>query len=838
MDENNNTQANKCVSVIMPCYNDGKYIEEAIASINLQTYNNIELIVINDSSDDDYTIKVIQKLRKNGVFVLDCDKGGPARARNIGISYAKGEYILPLDSDDIIEPTYIEKAAAILYSSDDIGCVYCEAEFFGERNGKWELPPFSIEQMLANNVVFATAMFRKSDWELVGGYDEGFIHGLEDYDFWISLIELGRAFYRIPQILFHYRIKKVSRSSKFDSNAGAVRKTQKLIFKKHSEIFLKYRPHHARNNTLRSILRPLLRIYRRLPIPKVIRIKLRNMAHKLYHFIKRISSKNKNYSYNQWIAENEPTRSVLRAQKKYKFAYNPKISLVMPMYNTDIEFFKVLIQSLIAQTYKNWELCAADGSSVKNDTIEKICQTDSRIKYNFIGENKGVSGNTNEAIKMVTGDYIGFIDHDDVLPPFSIFEVATCINETPEVEFIYSDEDRIKESTRFAPNFKNDFAPDTLRSGNFVCHLFVLKKDLLEKLGDLRSQYDGSQDFDLALRASEMTSKIVHIRKILYHWRMHSKSFSQTSNAPFDAGTHAIKDHIERIGANGDVEYEGGGIYRVIYDIKGNPSISILIPNKDQIDLLKQCVETILQITTYSNYELVIIENNSENLSTFEYYTELEMNPRIRILRYAEKGFNYSKLINFGVNNCNSDYVVQLNNDTKMLTPNWLELMLGFAQRQDVGAVGAAQYLVDSWLRQAGHRFTPTEVTAHIYSWDQSNKINRLEYWDRIQNYSAISGACVMSRRALYEKVGFMDTNLAQEYNDIDFCMKLRALGLLVVYNPLVEFIHYESKSRGRPNTPEKRERYDRETSYFMNKWKKELNAGDPYFNIDRERVT
>jgi GT2 family glycosyltransferase len=277
---------------------------------------------------------------------------------------------------------------------------------------------------------------------------------------------------------------------------------------------------------------------------------------------------------------------------------------------------------------------------------------------------------------------------------------------------------------------------------------------------------------------------------------------------------------------------EPSGIYNTVCDVIDNPSVSIIIPNKDQISLLKQCLESVLKLTTYANYELVIIENNSEDAETFAYYEQLEKNPKIRVLRYLEKGFNYSKIINFGVNNCSSDYIVQLNNDTKLITPNWLELMLGFAQRPDVGAVGVTQYMPDSKIRQAGHILCENGAIAYISKWEPHDKTGADFHNDRIQNVSAVSGFCVMTRKELYERVGYMDENLAQEYNDIDFCMKLRAMGLLIVYNPLVEFIHYESKTRGRPDTPEKRARYNREVAYFKSKWKKELKAGDPYFRL------
>ena len=334
--------------------------------------------------------------------------------------------------------------------------------------------------------------------------------------------------------------------------------------------------------------------------------------------------------YAAWIKTNEPTEEELEKQRKHKFKISPKISVVVPMYNTKVGFFEELVNSLISQTYSNWELCLADGSEKKNHAIEEITKKDERIKYHFIGENKNISGNTNEAIKMATGDFIGLLDHDDVLPAFALYEVVDAINKNPDVEFLYSDEDKInvEVQNRFDAYFKPDFSPDTLRSLNYICHFSVFKKTLMDKLGGFRSEYDGAQDYDIILRMSEETDKIVHISKILYHWRVHGQSTAKdlaTKPYTFEAGKRALEDHLKRLNYDAIVrEGKFSGSYEVEYKVKGNPKVSILIPNKDGIDILKVCIDSILKKTTYDNYEIDIIENNSVEKETFELLDEYQ----------------------------------------------------------------------------------------------------------------------------------------------------------------------------------------------------------------------
>mgnify|MGYP002571688944 CR=1 FL=1 len=544
--------------------------------------------------------------------------------------------------------------------------------------------------------------------------------------------------------------------------------------------------------------------------------------------------------YQIWINKNEPNEEELEKQKNTKFDINPKISIIIPMYNTPEKFFEELVDELIEQTYPNWELCLADGSPEKNEKLEKIYKKDKRIKYKFIGKNKGISGNTNAALELATGDFIALLDHDDLLPKFSLYEIVKCINKNPDVDFIYTDEDKFEElgGKRYDPYFKSDFAPDTLRANNFICHFSIFKKELMKELGGFRSEFDGAQDYDIILRMSEKAKKIIHIPKILYHWRVHALSTAKSGGTAkpyaYEAGIKAVQAHIDRIGLKGEVVSGNTlGTYKVNYEIKGNPKVSIIIPNKDYVSTLKVCLKSIAKLTTYENYEVIVVENNSEEQKTFDYYDEINGKDKVKVVKYPEKGFNYSKIINYGVANSDGEYIIQLNNDTELITPNWIEEMLGFAQREDVGAVGAELFYPDKSIQHAGIIIGIGGVAGHVFRNIPHGMHGYFSKDAMIQNMSAVTAACIMAPRKMYEAVGNMDEKFEVAFNDVDFCLKIREQGKLIVYNPYVQFIHYESKSRGFEDTLEKQKRFKGEVERFQKKWKKILKDGDPYYNIN-----
>lgn len=546
--------------------------------------------------------------------------------------------------------------------------------------------------------------------------------------------------------------------------------------------------------------------------------------------------------YKIWMEKNELTKEEIERQKAYKFNFSPKISIVVPMYNTDEIFFKELVESIENQTYSNWELCLADGSETQNESLKQYYEKNKKIKYKFLNENKGISENTNKAIEMATGEYIGFLDHDDLISQDALFEMVKVINENQNAEFIYSDEDKIDEQyERFEPYFKPDYSPETLACNNYITHFVVVKKELLDRVGKLNSEFNGAQDFDFVLRATSEAKDVVHISKILYHWRVHKSSTANVADAKpyaYEAGKRAVEAHLKRTGRNGIVEdgQDVPGIYKIKYEIEGNPKVSILIPNKDNINLLKTCIDSILKLTTYKNYEIVVIENNSEKKETLEYYNEISKNENVRILNSGIKEFNYSKIINFGVQNVDSEFVIQLNNDTKILNSDWLENMVGYAQNKEIGAVGARLYYEDKTIQHAGIIVGLSGIAGNMLV---NLPYGKHAYFGReaaTRNVAAVTGACLLCRRELYEEVGFMnEEKFKVAFNDVDFCLKLLEKGYRNIYNPYVELIHYESKSRGYEYTKEQEERFNKESENFKTKWKKYIDY-DPYYNINFSR--
>lgn len=548
--------------------------------------------------------------------------------------------------------------------------------------------------------------------------------------------------------------------------------------------------------------------------------------------------------YKIWMEKHKLTAEEIENQKKYKFNYNPKISVVVPMYNTDEVFFKELIESLNNQTYSNWELCLADGSQEQNENLKKYYENNEKIKYNFLNANKGISENTNAAIDMASGEFIGFLDHDDLLSQDALFEMVKTINENQDAEFIYSDEDKIDERyERFEPYFKPDYSPETLACNNYITHFVVVKKELINKVGKLNSEFNGAQDFDFVLRATKSAKEVVHISKILYHWRVHKSSTANVADAKpyaYEAGVRAVESYVKSLGRNAVVEdgQDVPGIYKIKYEIVENPKVSILIPNKDNVNLLKTCIDSILKLTTYDNYEIVIIENNSEKKETLEYYNEISKNEKVRVINSGIKEFNYSKIINFGVKNAIGEFVIQLNNDTKVLTPDWLENMVGYAQNKEIGAIGARLYYEDKTIQHAGIIIGLSGIAGNMLV---NLPYGKHAYFGReaaTRNVAAVTGACLLCRKELYEEVGFMDEeNFKVAFNDVDFCLKLLDKGYRNIYNPYVELIHYESKSRGYEYTKEQEERFNNESENFKAKWKKYIDY-DPYYNINFTRKT
>lgn len=559
---------------------------------------------------------------------------------------------------------------------------------------------------------------------------------------------------------------------------------------------------------------------------------------KLYFkYLNKKQMNNVSQNYYDYIKNNEPNEVELEKQKKEKFEYSPLISIVIPLYNTPKEFFNELIDSILKQTYTNWQLCLADGSK---ETFEYISEeiNDDRILYKLLEKNGGISENTNEAIKMSTGEYIVFCDHDDLLAPNALYEIIKALNENKKTDFIYSDEDILDGNVRKNPHFKPDFSIDLLRSYNYICHLVTVKRELLNKVGMLRKEYDGAQDYDFVLRATNKAENIVHISKVLYHWRSHSNSTAGSSESKtyvFEAGKKAIEYNLKENGISGTVSMleDEPGRYRINYEIIGNPKVSIIIPNKDAKSDLKNCIDSILK-STYNNYEIIIVENNSTKEETFKYYEKLQKeysNIFVKEMKIDE--FNYSKINNYGEKFAKGDYILLLNNDTKVISNDWIENMLGICQREDVGIVGAKLLYPDNTTQHVGVVVGIGGVAGHVNTNLRENEPGYFSRATVINNFSAVTAACLMVKRNLYEEVGGLTEEFKVAFNDIDFCLKVREKGYLVVLNPFSKLTHYESKTRGMEDTKEKIKRFESEMDLFKSKWKNILENGDPYYNIN-----
>lgn len=600
-----------------------------------------------------------------------------------------------------------------------------------------------------------------------------------------------------------------------------------------------------------------------------------NICRKSYRYLKRKGFKQftkrvsdvvlgiDSISYERWRRKYGVKKQELEGQKALHFEYEPKISIVVPLYKTPEKFLREMIASVQAQTYSNWELILSDGSGAdsplkkflseyrhvdpdqmklqRDDAQQKTLKGDPRIAVVQNNCQLRIAPNTNAAMKAATGEYLVFGDHDDLFAPDALFECVRILNEKPETELIYTDEDKVDASGKkyFEPHFKPDYSPDLLCSMNYFCHLVMVKRELWERTGYLDPEFDGAQDYDYVLRCTEQTKpvRIVHIPKILYHWRSHGESTAENPESKryaFDAGRRAIQAHYDRLGIKAKViDGEYAGIYHSDYEITGEPLISILIPNKDHTADLRKCIESIETKSDYRNYEFIVIENNSTEPETFEEYKKLEQEyEKVHVVYYeGPKEFNYSSINNFGAKYANGEYYLLLNNDTEIIGADCLRQMLGYCQRKEVAITGALLYYEDDTIQHAGVVLGFGGIAGHTFIGEKRGDNG---YFSRIicaQNYSAVTAACMMVKASVFHEVGGMSEELKVAFNDIDFCMKVRQAGYLIVYNPRAELYHYESKSRGLENTQEKIERFNRETACFLDKWGEQVKAGDPYYN-------
>lgn len=543
--------------------------------------------------------------------------------------------------------------------------------------------------------------------------------------------------------------------------------------------------------------------------------------------------------YGPWYQAYVPDQETLEAQKKHKFDYRPLISIAVPAYQTPVEFLKQMIESLISQTYPEWELCIANASP-DNEEMQRVLADysakDSRVRFCNLKENLGIAENTNRAFSMAKGEFMGLLDHDDLLAPNALYEIVQALQDHPQADALYTDEDKVTTELdeHFQPHLKPDFNLDLLRSNNYICHFFVVRRSIVEKAGGFRKEFDGAQDYDFIFRCTENAREVLHVPEILYHWRTHKASTADNPASKmyaFEAGKRAIEANLERTGTKGVVSHtQDLGFYRVKYPVQGKPLVSVIIPNKDEKETLQTCMEMLNNNTSYQNFEIIIIENNSTTDEIFRYYKELSKDPRIHLLRWG-KEFNYSAINNFGVTHAKGEYLLFLNNDIKSINPDWMEELLGVCQRPEVGGVGAKLIYPDNTIQHAGCVVGMGGIAGHMFVDMPADRTGYLHKASLLQDMSAVTAACLMMKKEVFEEAGGFTEELAVAFNDVDLCLKVRKNNHLIVYDPYAKLYHMESKTRGAEDSKEKVRRFQTEIEYMRCHWLDILKNGDPYYN-------
>ena len=610
------------------------------------------------------------------------------------------------------------------------------------------------------------------------------------------------------------------------------------------------------------------------------------------------------WKYHKWFVAQKATEEELAAQRQQTFAYEPKISILVPTYRTPIPMLKEMIESVRAQSYENWELCIADGSvgarinadgsvegekagaavvsgkqessaaaapvSPLENVLSEYHEKDPRVVYRVLDKNGGISYNTNCAFELATGGFIALLDHDDIIEPDALFEVVKKLQKK-ETKIVYTDEDKVSNNLKhfMDPNLKPDFSIDLFRSHNYITHFYVVSADIYREVGGEDSKYDGAQDYEFMFRciekalndagcsfaegkaegasgceshegmidfgADKARSVIAHVPRVLYHWRLAKGSTAENPESKmyaYESGRAAVEEHLKRMQIPAKVEMtDMWGMYHAKYEVIGNPLVSIIIPSKDHTDDLDNCVRSIVKKSTYKNIEFIIAENNSENEETFGYYEKItEELPNVKVVKW-EKEFNYAAINNFAAKKARGEYFLFLNNDTELITETAISEMLAIAQRREVGIVGAKLLYPDDTVQHAGILLGFRGYAQHAFVGIGRNEFGFMVRARINCNYNAVTGACLMISKDDFEAVSGFSEDFPVAGNDVDLCLKVRKLEKLVVYNAFSEWYHYESKSRGYEDTPEKKERFEREVGHFRQVWSEKLAKTDEYYN-------
>ena len=551
--------------------------------------------------------------------------------------------------------------------------------------------------------------------------------------------------------------------------------------------------------------------------------------------------------YQVWISKNE-NWDVKAIQKEIQnFKYQPTISILMPVYNVEQNWLEKCIQSVQNQFYPNWELCMADDCSTDESvrpTLEKYAKSDERIKVVFRSENGHISRATNSALEIATGEFVALLDNDDELAPIAFYEVVKALNENPELDLIYSDEDKIDmQGNRFDPAFKPDWSPDLLLGTNYISHLGVYRRSIMNEIGGFRPGFEGSQDYDLVLRFTEKTTaqRIHHIPKVLYYWRILPTSTAadqSTKGYAFEAGLKAVQEALVRRGIKGTAHHAAGnGLYDVEYEVLSTDLVSIIIPTRDGYDDMLRCLNSIVAKTSYPNYEIIVADNGSTDERMEKLYAKFkgQLSERFRV-ESIDIPFNYSRINNLAAQKAKGKYLLFLNNDTEVITPGWITKMVSFAQFERIGMVGAKLYYPNQTIQHAGVIVGLGGAAGHCHHTYPKGDFGYFGKLEINVNYLAVTAACCMIRKADFEQLGGFEEELTVAFNDVDLCLREYEAGHDNVWLHGVELYHYESQTRGYENTPEKKARFDQETKFMEDRWGKYI-ANDPFYNPNLSRV-
>lgn len=876
------------VTVIITLYNYSKYIIETLERVKKQTLDNFDLVIVDDFSSDNSKEIVIDWLKINNnrfnkaLLISHIKNYGLRYSRNTAFENSDTKYIFSLDADNHIYPKCLKQLSDALDNSD-AGFAYSILEKFGETTDLMNLNKWNIEAFQFQNEIDNMSLIRKSIWEKVGGYTTDMPpYGWEDYDFWFKIAKIGSWGLQVPQILGRYRVHK-------NSMLSETKKHHLVLFQYFLERYPEFFSPSRRNELLNLIYKKNTNIVNQEKL--IIQLKeltqsrswkllvlTKRIYYELYKsfnpdffkwlfyriFTKRMPSNldlskyepidlhllnnevknvNSEITYDEWLNNYHFLDDKKRNQLKYiiqNMTFQPKISVIMPTYNSNLKWLEEAVNSVRNQIYKNWELCIADDASKNTEVIKylkKLSQEDDRIKIVYREINGHISAASNSAAEIATGDWIAILDHDDVISEDALFWVAYNINENPNCKLIFSDNDKIDtDGNLIFPFFKPDWNYRMMLSVNIINHLAVYNSDIFRKIGGFRKGYEGSQDYDLSLRFIEKIDKsqIIHIPRILYHWRMHENSLSMNIGAKeyaYSSSKKALQDHFQRQDIDAEVFENKNKTKRIKYKIPNNsPLVSIIIPTKNNYKLIKNCIKKILKKTKYQNYEILVVNNNSTDIKTLNYLDKIDKQRNIKVIE--DNGpFNFSKINNDAVKQTKGELICFLNDDTEVISSDWLTEMVSNIIQKGVGIVGAKLLYPNNTIQHSGVIIGLNNHVAHIF---RNEYKNNQGYFNRAiisQNLLAVTGACLMIKRNIFEAVdGFNETDLKVAFNDIDLCLKVYEIGYEIIFNPEVLLYHYESVSRGFDDTPDKLARFNKETDYFEKKWKKYIK-NDPSYN-------